>query len=564
MTPHRGHPMHGSIAKVAILTALALGVAAAAPAARAQVSIEKVSPSFRPGPYAAIKVDPMDPERVVIATEDGHVIWSEDGGLLAHETVAISPRRMDAMALRGGARQGIAMRTKDTAKRATLLFLHNLRAGNPPVRHTFWMGLSDPITFLTDLALPPGPGPLLAAGPNGIFLSDADRTVWTRTLGGPGLMPRPADLTGISVGVDPYDPRRIIAGTSQGIMISRDGGHSFVPHPDPRSAADIALQIIFDPQQPGLVFAVTGDTVLVSDDGGESFAPGLAVDGQIRAMRLAPEAAYLATSDGLHVVLPDRVEHFMKGKDLLDAIGWGEGFALALTDKTLYLVGPDGSYRPVLRTSDADPYISITGVPGSVWLLSRYDVRRLRPPPLFEEQPRGGYRPPRLLVDQRQIEQIVLEHTRYGDPERTRLHERWYAKLVPRLVFQVNGWMWNEAEVMRDGTFPVRFRRASAEQGARTEWVALAIWDLSRFAFGDRTNVTNANLILESSLRENRSLMLQEVRWRARETAELVALMKEPPPDPRTELFWTMRLEEHVSYLEFLAGRQVVEMEPSQ
>ena len=114
---------------------------------------------------------------------------------------------------------------------------------------------------------------------------------------------------------------------------------------------------------------------------------------------------------------------------------------------------------------------------------------------------------------------------------------------------------------MIDYTLPLDFRYDKAGTSANTEFSVLAMWDLSTFIFGDH-NVSNPDLFIESTLRGNRDMILTEVRTRYREAQMLTRRLRNPPSDPKTKLLWEMRLEEHASYLEFVAGRPVVKETP--
>jgi hypothetical protein len=86
----------------------------------------------------------------------------------------------------------------------------------------------------------------------------------------------------------------------------------------------------------------------------------------------------------------------------------------------------------------------------------------------------------------------------------------------------------------------------------------MAYWDLSDIIFGENSNISNPNLLLESGLREGQIQILNEVRWRYRQAASLVRRLQRPPADPASRLSLQLRLEEHAAYLEALAGRQIV------
>lgn len=522
------------------------------------VDAQPVGHAFRSGPYSAIAVDPTRPERVLVATEDGHVLWSSDGGRTATDSIAISPRRLDPMALRGtgvrGALSGAAVPlARSTAQRSTRLFTWLARQGLPTVRWASWMAIREPDTRIADLAFRSGSSGILAAGGRGALVSDESRTAFTLVLG-PEVVP-------LAVGSDPRDSRRLLAGTGRGLYVSRDGGATFVPHPS-RVVAEVPItQLVWDPLDPRALFAVSGDSVLMSQDGGATFAPGLSAQGTIRALTLTPEAAYVATSQGLLVATGDQLHPRLGGKDVLGAVGWSGGRALAVTATELLLVEPDGTANVLRRTTERDPYLRLVGAPGQAWLLSRHGVLRLTATrPRETASPAGA---PRLAVAPERLEALVLAHTGLGSPLDTRLHDRWYARLLPRLVVQVDGVLAEERQRVRDGLFPIGERQVTSGSDARTAYGVFATWDLSRAVFGDESNASNPNLQLERSLRENRERILREAHRRYAECAELVRRLAAPPADPREELSLRTRLEEHASYLAFLAGREVIRMEAS-
>ena len=529
-------------------------------AADADVELSQVTERLRPGPYTALAVAPDDPERIAVGTEDGHVSWLEHGEVAATDSVAVSPRKFDAMALRGeggGFRGSLATRTVRGSRRATLLFLSLMRAGYPGGRWSFWMGVSDPDTRITDVSLGSAGGPSVAVGPAGILVESGG--AWTRVLGGPGPMPRKADVQGLSAGVDPSNPSRIIAGTSHGIFVSDDGGATFTPHTDAKTQGDTVIQVAWDARQPGLVFAVTPELVLISEDHGATFVPGLAVGSEIRSLTLTANAAFVSTADGLHIALADQIAHVLEGKNLIGATSVDADTVIAATADTLYEVSADG-VRVLLQTTARDPFLEVAGGDGVAWVLSRTEVLRIAPA-AAGKRAEPSTRPPKLMLTAEELEKVVTDHTGLGDPQDTRLHARWYAKLLPRVIVQVDGWLGADADSLADGTFPVRTRRASAKSDDRVEWAVLAVWDLSSFVFGDQSNASNANLLLESNLRASRERILAEAHRRYREATVLVKQLENASADPVEELMVRLRLEEHASYLEYLAGRKVVELE---
>ena len=156
----------------------------------------------------------------------------------------------------------------------------------------------------------------------------------------------------------------------------------------------------------------------------------------------------------------------------------------------------------------------------------------------------------------------MLDHLGLGNPEDTRLHDRWYAKLLPKVNFDAVGTQGDTSSLMIDYTLPLDFRYARADNSVNVEFAVTATWDLSSIVFGD-DNASNPDLFIESTLRGNRQRILMEVRERYRKAAILAHRLKSPPADPKQAFMWTTRLEEHVSYLEFVTGKQILK-EPLQ
>ena len=139
-------------------------------------------------------------------------------------------------------------------------------------------------------------------------------------------------------------------------------------------------------------------------------------------------------------------------------------------------------------------------------------------------------------MSQGAVERAVLKNTELGRPKKTRLYERWYAKWVPRVVFEAQGSLDGEDKLAFDATFPVRFRHAAGDSRDETIYSVMAFWDLSRFLPG--SNASNPYAFIESNLRENRKAMLAEIRWRYRECAALVSQLQSVPDDPMLEIAW--------------------------
>ncbi len=551
-----------------------------------EAAIVNFTASFRPGPFSALFVDPMDAGRIAVGTEDGHVMWSDDGLLSVHESQALLPRRYDPYTIRSGERAEFSSRShtrgiesesttpsssssgssipdfssRDNGRkiedpRTLLLFLHNLENGNPHPRWQMWMSINDPWTQISSIAMPGDKGTLAIASPAGILRSDSNSGAWHRTLGGPGPMAREKDLFGMAVAVDPVDSSHILAATDRGLMVSRDGGKNFLNHTDTGMLDLFVSKFIWSADVPNEVYAITADTIFASEDYGETFAPTFSAAAEIHDLALADQSGYIATKEGLQVLTPNGAITVLKNRDILGVAAWREGAALAITSRELFVVTSSGQFKKLLETTPSDPYLLLEGGVGGAWVMSRRNLLRVGPP--VQRSIRARYRPPRLTMSQTEIEHAVLSHTGLNTPVETQLHQRWYAKLIPSLEVDIDGRFYREQFLTADGTFPVRFRHASSMENARVEWRVTANWDLSRFIFGDN-NVVNPKLIIEQQIRDKRKQVMEEVSWHYREAAIMAWQLRRPPADPSLEFLWRSRLEELSSYLEFFSGKTLV------
>ncbi|MBT8495664.1 MAG: hypothetical protein KJO07_21630 [Deltaproteobacteria bacterium] len=540
------------------LNGLALALVVASVFSVAEVAADKtaivnLSHSFPAGPYSAIAIDPSNPKRVAVATEKGEVGFSVDGGLIASEMHAIMHRRYDAMAIRAGSRAGLSG-ARPKGDRATRLFLYQLREGLPTPRWAHWMAVGEPVTQISDIALPVSHGDLFVAGPHGIVLGQNQGAAWLRVLGGPGPMQRQKDMMGMSVAINPTNGRHVFAATDRGVYVSYDGGANF------RIVRSKVMQDRFisrwywDKNNPDLLFAVDTYEVLLSDDGGKNFESVFAAGGEIRDVAMNGDTVLISTSAGLYAVGGDGTRHVLQKVDILGAAGRPGGGVIAISKDTIWWITPDDRTIRVASTSSTDPYMRLVGNEQVAWILSKHAVLRIGKP-VARRRP-AGYRPPRLLMSQSALERAVIKHTDLGRPKKTRLYERWYAKWAPRVVFEAQGQLDGDDKLAFDATFPVRFRRASADARDETAYSIMAFWDLSKFLPG--SNASNPYAFIESNLRENRKAILAQVRWRYRECASLVRQLQSVPTDPMLEIAWRSRLQEYASYLEFMSGRKLL------
>jgi hypothetical protein len=569
------------LASVAVVCLCAHGPAAAQDD---PVEITNLTAHFFPGPYSALYVDPVNPKRLALGTMNGRVLWSEDGAQTVTETRPLIDRWYDPYVIRGGERSALSLRNytdvpaptdpitapkqKGPAmprkphivqpeQRSLLLFLDHLRNGRPGGRWQMWMGLQDPWTDVTSLAMPSGAGELALASSAGILVTDASRANWTRTLGGPAPMARQGDLFGSAVAIDPKNSKHVLAATDRGLMVSRDGGWNFYPHQETSMSEVFITKFLWSAENPDEIFAIAGDTVLESADSGKTFTAAYSAPQDIRDLAIAEGAGYIATANGIHILgASDTVGRALEGRDVIAVCPWRSGTALAATKEELLIVDPAGNTYSILRSSEMDKFVALAGNGSGAWLVSERSVMHIGAP--VGRDVRYGYRAPRLKLTQKQMEQAVLDHFNIGPPTETRLYDRWYAKIIPHVTVEVSGGYDYYQNLYRDATFPVRYRMTDAMNSTRTEWAVWANWDLTRFLLGNN-NASNPFLVIENQIREKRKALLAEVRWHYREANAMAKQLKSPPGDPKTELLWRSRLDELCSYLEFLSGRKILE-----
>ena len=519
----------------------------------ARTVVEPV-PSIRPGPYSALTVDPVDPRRLAVGTANGYVLFSEDGARTSHEQLVIPPRRYDVMVMRGQTRWA-AYSQPIEAGRAIRLQIALGTLGLPTMRWAFWKVLLDPITEISDVALPSGAGAMAAASPFGVLVTDPMRGAWSRRVGGPGPMHQ--TVWGRSAGIDPNEPRHIFAGTATGLYVSRDGGHNFALHSDSALAQEDVQRIAFDQSQPGVVLVVGAGTVYQSEDGGVTFTAAFSVDGVIHAVALAPDGVWVSTSDGLYVTGGETPRRLFAGETVVGAIPQGNGRAIIATDLAILQLEDDDSTTPLFRTTPDDPLLRLGGNAELGWAITRRTLFRVG-----AREPRARrQRAPEMLLSALEVEHAVAVRAGITDPESTRLHDRWWAKMLPRLSVEASGWLQGGDHLRFDGIFPIGFRHSDASAEDEAQLLVWAHWDFSKFIFGDQ-NVTNHVLFLESNLRTMQKTLLEEARWRYRECASLAARLARPPADPVVALSWRMRLEEYSAYLSAVTGRDVVDLPP--
>ncbi len=525
-------------------------------AAQADTSILSIGSSFPPGPYATMQVDRSDPRRIAVATAAGEIAWSYDGADRVTESRVRHHRKYDAMAIRGGTKNSSLGSQTAIIKtqRPVRLFIRTLQSGKGVVRWHHWRALSDPMTDVTAIAMAHPGGNMFAATSAGIYVADEQGAAWTKTLGAPGTMPREkVDLVGLCVVSNPADPSIVLAGTTKGVFRSTDGGMNFVPHNDDQVMEETIFEFLWDPEDPDIVLAVGADSILQSEDGGAHFQVAFIADAEINSVVSSDMGVFVASTNGLTLVTGEGNVEVIQGESIIGVVPWTENRALAATYDKLYLVDQYGDLTILMRTIDSDPFLRLDGAPGLGYLLSSSGVFRIG----AEEKRKKAKRGPELSLSMTAVQSAMLRNLGLGNPEDTRLNTRWHAKLLPRVIFDAYAVDRSDGSTMQDFTLPIDLRFARAQNMAETVFSIMAVWDLSSFVFGD-TNVSNPDLIIESTLRMNRDRMLADVRTRYREAAILAHQLKTPPVDPKTKFMWRSRLAEHTSYLSFVTGRDVL------
>src|SRR5262249_28636643 len=421
---HRHRRRRGAAVKRIVLGLLLLPALA-----RAQGSvIVDVSPAFPVGPYTSIHVDPADPERVAVGTQDGHVAWSIDGGQTVGESRAVVTREYVVNNLRGGnfrRREYAGLRSE---RGATRLFLVMLQQGLPVTRWASWMANENPHSEITDVALPPAAGRMIAASSQGILVSDAHRGVWSTALGGP--RPKGEDVAAFAVAIDPEDSSYVLAGTSDGLWVSHDGGRAFYRHRDRKLAEDGIKGFYLDPQDPEHILAMVKDGVLQSRDRGAHFEVALSVPGVLHALAIASDGAYLATSKGL--LMPGeggKDQKRLVGESVIGVVPIGDGLTLAATEQALLLLGADGRQVELMRTTASDPTLRLAGTSQLAWVLTRYGIFRVGAPEV--RAGRRALRAPKVNLSLVDVQNAAIAHLGLPTNQQTRLNAPWYANLLP-------------------------------------------------------------------------------------------------------------------------------------
>ena len=365
----------------------------------------------------------------------------------------------------------------------------------------------------------------------------------------------------------------MLAGTAAGLLVSRDGGATFAPHPDPELAEVDFRRFSWDAGDPRHLLALAARAVYQSRDGGATFARAFASADGINAVALDDAGGvYVATGRGL--IVPGSPGRLFGGETVVGVVPLGGGAWLAATESTLYLRSGGGAPRALMRAGGGDPgdpgdpMLRLEGNATAAWLLTRHNVFHVANETPARAPPAGT--PPRLQVSAIGVEQAVLARLGIADPAATRLGKPWYANLLPRITVGGRSAVSHEFATTFDALvpLPVRLRSAGSARSccgvaalspreSPPEFLVLVSWDVGALIAGFRTP-TYPYGIIEMNLRAVRERVLPEVRWRYREAAHLAKLLARPAGDPEIAFLWQTRLEEHAAYLEAMSGRPVL------
>ena len=524
--------------------------------------VVNISSAFAPGPYTALAIDPTDPRHVGVGNSDGSASWSLDAGVTGSIEQVIQKREYSFMVLRGEPRYPRFIQKRPDFRGAGRLFVATLRAGLVPTRWAIWMSHEDIYPDVLTLALPPGGhGRVYAGGPWGLHLSDTKKSVFTKAMG--VQRPKQTGITALSSAVDPQNPKHVLVGTDRGLMVSTDGGFTWRPHAQKEltDKDDPVYTIQFDPAQPGVVVVATGWTVYQSQDGGNRFEAAFGANGFINAVSIGPAGALVATAEGLYVSnAQGGVDVRWKGENIVGAIPLDGEKMLVASDHSIFVSTFDGQrIATLMNTHFQDPFQKMLGTREAAYVISKFAAYRLGPPAL-----RGGVPAVKSKVTMSlpEVEDAVAAYWGIPRTSEAKLADRWYAKLAPRFIMIFEGNYMHEERLIDDATFPISFRYFQAfDQDRPFVFQAWATWDLSKFAFGEVSNVSNPFAFLESRLRPIRADIMTQIRWRYREAVNLVQQLQRPPSDIEERLMWRLRLEEHAAYLAGMTGKKVIVLE---
>ena len=553
---------------LAALLAAGLTTLLAAHADAAGVAIENVTPAFYPGNYVALAVDPRDPDRVAITTDDGVVSLSDDGGRTARTAHVLTPREYQSAPLRSQPPVLSLLHTSLSGRAllsglageppGTRYFLYRLQNQLPVAKWQHWMAVDDPATAVLDVAWLP-PASLLAATASGLFVGGARALGFTQLIGAPH--PRGAGASVRAVDVDPADPRRVLAATADGVLVSTDGGHTFAPHPDLDGVE--VRRFYRDPGELTHLFALSARTLFQSRDGGRHFRAAFSTRDGVHAIAVDERGAYVATGRGLMMPRGVEPQRWHPGDSIVGVIALGGGALIAASDEGVWLIDDGAGTRTLLRAGGDDPIVRLEGGGAGAYVLTRHNLYRLTSTPAPRLPAPSA---PRLLLSLPAVERAVLARTGLGAPSHTRLGAPWWSFLLPSVTVALRSATSAQLAITYDALlpFPERLRHVAgsstccgASVGASPgDFTVLMTWNLAGLV--SRKQPTYPFGIVETNLRAARSQILSEVRWRYRDAAALATGLAQPPTDDLQRYQWESRLDEQAAYLEAMTGRRVI------
>jgi photosystem II stability/assembly factor-like uncharacterized protein len=394
---------------------------------------------------------------------------------------------------------------------------------------------------------PSRPDVVFAARAGGPLLRSAD--------GGDTWVPALADMERVqAVAVDPRESGHVLAGTGDGLWVSRDGGATFAPVD---GAGDVRSIAFSDAR---VVFLGTGDGVLRSSDGGATFRTVFETEDAVNAVRIDTADArrvWVGTGGGLFVS-EDGGQRFMRAGGLqfagetVVAVAARAGQAFAVTGRDLWSSDDGGRGWTSLLFGQED-LRGAAFVGPDLWLVGASAVTAWTPrapaPALaaLTELRRIAEREPSIG----QAVAAALERTGASAGRAAALHarSRWSAA-VPTLHAGV---------ALRDDDLratrtdlSVQDEKTGLSRGPfhRFAWGAVALWDVPGLLYAaDEAPVSvEAALTVEATLRATVTSLYRE---RRRLQLESISM---PPTDTRARLLHALRMEEVTAHLNALTG----------
>jgi photosystem II stability/assembly factor-like uncharacterized protein len=486
-------------AAVALLAALSSGGVARA-------GIVQVGTLPRLGSrLSALAAHPTRPEVVLVGTEDGFVMRSDDGGVSWLDVALLSPREIF---------QG---RIRSPDSRVETLFgwggpnphfnFYLRDHGLKPLRMNLGQTLSSlypPITAIYGLKFDPqNPLQVWAATGAGLYKSRDGGRSFSRAFV-PGAR---AEEHGVrAIAIDPRNSRTVLAGAETGLFVSRDAGATFRKVRDEFLAESSVADLAFDPVEPGKLYAATAGSLAVSPDGGEHwgtsyYSEDAAASDVLSVTPLEGGVVWITTRDGLFLSEKGgepgswvRVGAELTKRTLSRVVVLQPPDELVVFgDDTLwYSASSEAGFRPVYHTAGREAIAGgglVPSEPGGsaerVWIgtsAGLFQFRRNTGGGLTELGAVPGPLGPTLSELRQEVRRLFgMQLERTG---RLRDVNAVYKYLIPRLSAGYNMTLSNEAMLRRDAIFPsfdYRYfmNRADSELGLSL----VAMWDLRSLVF---------------------------------------------------------------------------------